>query len=159
MYYPLIDRSDSIVKPADTAVGPDFWYRALYYSIIQRKVGKQLYYFLFGYDASVSTVDKTLVDVLSFQDGKPVFGAPLFQVKSKSLWRFIISYNQEASVSLRYLPKDNIITYDHLMAPSMKDFNAPELYIPDGTYDYMEWENNLWVERELLFQNKKLKSK
>lgn len=159
MYYPLIDRSDSIQKPTDTTVGPDYWYGALYYSIIQRKIGKQNYYFLFGYDGNNKVSDKKLIDVLTFVNGKPVFGAPLFQVKNKLMKRFIVEYNQEASVSLRYLPKDNIITYDHLMAPSMKDFKAPELYIPDGTYDYMDWENNMWVERELLFQKKKLKTK
>lgn len=159
MYYPLIDRSDSVLHPADTLLGPEFWFGALYYSIIQRKVGKQSYYFLFGYDGNGKLGDKKLVDVLTFTDGKPQFGAPMFQVKGKVKSRFIIVYNQDASVSIRYLPKDNIITYDHLMSPSMKDFQVPELYIPDGTYDYMEWKDNKWIEHELLFDKKKLKTK
>lgn len=156
-YYPLIDRSDSIVNVLDTTVGPDYWFGALYYNILMRKVHKQTYYFLFGYDGNKKGTDRKLVDVLTFIDGKPYFGAPFFKVGNMVQSRFIIQYNEEASVSLRYLPADNIITVDHLMTPDDKSVDLPELYVPDGTYDYFIWKENQWQMKEHLFETKKLK--
>lgn len=157
-YYPLIDRSDSISNALDTTVGSDFWFGALYYNIIARKVKKQTYYFLFGYDGNKRGTDRKLVDVLTFIDGKPYFGAPFFKVGPLVQSRFIIDYNEEASVSLRYLSKDDLITFDHLMTPDDKSISSPELYVPDGTYDYFIWKDNQWQLKEHLFETKKLKS-
>jgi hypothetical protein len=157
-YYPLIDRSDSITNILDTTVGADYWFGALYYNILMRKVNKQTYYFLFGYDGHKKGTDRKLVDVLTFIDGKPYFGAPFFKVGNIIQSRFVIQYNEEASVSLRYLPADNIITFDHLMTPDDKSVDLPELYVPDGTYDYFVWKDNQWQMKERLFETKKLKA-
>lgn len=155
-YYPLIDRSDSIKQPLDTVLSSEFWFGALYYQLAMKKIGRKNYYFLFGFDGHNSLSNKKLVDVLSFNEGKPEFGAPLFKIGKKLQQRFILQYSEEASISLRFLPKEDIITFDHLMSAQAHDYNNPDAYVPDGTYDYLEFENNLWEKKELLFQKKKI---
>jgi hypothetical protein len=158
-FFPLIDRSDSIGNPLDTTVGPEHWYGALYYNIVAKKIKKQTVYFLFGYDGFKNKIDRKLVDVLSFTDGQPYFGAPFFKIDNALQSRFIIEYSEEASISLRYLPKDNIITYDHLINTEKEGIKTPEIAIPDGTYDYFIWKDNLWMKQDLLFDTRKLKKK
>ncbi len=76
--FPLIDKTDLIKNIADTITSNRAWIGAIYYSIIEEKAFGKTYYTLLGFDDNNLNSDRKFIDVLTFKDGEPVFGAPIF---------------------------------------------------------------------------------
>jgi hypothetical protein len=149
--FPLFDFTDSLLAKENTKLtelklNNNEWIGALYYNIVEKKVKKQTYYFLFGYDGNDLWSNKKLIEVLSFEKGKPVFGAPLLQVPNKDeyLHRFVMQYRKDAVVSLNYNEEEKMIIIDHLIAPEERLSDLQFTFLPDGSYSGYKWKKGKW---------------
>ncbi len=149
---PLIDRSfDMEEMNLETAkLTNDKWYGTLCYNIRQVETPRGNYYLLFGFDGYKFFTKRKLIDVLTFQDGKPVFGAPVFLSEDQggnsfSKSRVLLEYSAEASVKLNYDPTYEMILFDHLEEMGAQYGTEGPQYYPDGTYEaYKLGRDGLW---------------
>ena len=154
--FPLFDASDYIVN-TDTITDNKNWYGCLYYKILQRHYFNTEYYTLFGWDANNIRSQKKLLDMLSFKDGKPVFGAPLFSYAEDTIPkptrnRVIIEYKKEATISLSYNSEMDMIVYDHLISETNQP-GKPSTYVPDLDYEGFKWKAGKWSHIEKVFHD------
>lgn len=146
--FPFFDNSEFTIN-TDTITSNKAWFGALYYKILSNTHKGNIYYTLFGWHGYQLRSNEKLLDVLTFQHGKPVFGAPIFNFQNDSIHhgiknRFILIYNRNGNAGLNYDPDKNMIVYDHLVS---LNGHPEEKYtlVPDGTYDGFVWKNGYWV--------------
>lgn len=157
--FPLFDNSPTIRNPQDTVLGSDSWWGALYYTILMNKYKGNTYYTLLGWDGNDKTSNKKVIDVLTFQEGVPVFGAPIFRFSKDSVAkRVVFEFSNDAVMILRYVGEKKIILYDHLIPPKPSATGIYKLYLPDGSYDYLNWQNGQWVKGEKVFDTITIKT-
>ncbi len=153
--YPLLDKTE-LVKDIDNAITDnEEWVGAIYYKIIQTAYHNKNFYTLLGYDENNFRSTKKRIEVLTFSNGKPVFGGPFFSFEEDSLQgpvqsRFSIEYKKEGNGSIKYDEELGIIIFDHLISEN----NQPEkkyTYIPDGDYEGFKWEKGKWVHINKVF--------
>ncbi len=147
-YYPLIDRSVKIENALDTTLSADYWYGANYYKIIPVQRGKETYYTLLGWNGSTDMSNKKIADVLFFENNKPKFGAPIFDIKDarfkRPLSRMVFEFHNDATMTLRYSSKKKYLIYENILPPRPQDYGHPETYLPDGTFEYMIFKKGIW---------------
>lgn len=156
---PLIDASDFMqTNRQDTIVDNNHWYGAIYYNIIQRDIDSMRYYFLFGLDQTDPFSNQKLIEVMHFPTPqKPIFGAPVFELTKDSTLlpyrenRFFIEYGALGSASLNFKDEYGMIIYDHLVPANAKSAGVTSTYIPDGTYQGFDWENDRWCHVDKVF--------
>jgi hypothetical protein len=147
--YPLIDRSANMKNALDTVVDNNFWFGASYYHIAKYTYKKKTYYLLFGWNGATQLSNKKLVDVLTFENNKPKFGAPIFNMNEarfkKPLTRLVYEFSNRGTMTLR-IPKKkpNYIIVENIVPPKAADYGKPETYLPDGSYEYFVWEKGMW---------------
>lgn len=155
LLYPLLDKTE-LVKDINNAITDnEEWVGALYYKIIQTTYEGKNFYTLLGYDENSFRSTKKRIEVLTFSNGKPVFGGPFFSFEEDSLprpvqSRFSIEYKKEGNGSIKYDKELGIIIFDHLISEN----NQPEkkyTYIPDGDYEGFKWKNGKWVHIDKVF--------
>ncbi len=138
--FPLIDRSETYPYPQveHVELPPKQWFGAIYYRLMPVKRRRTTRYLLFGFDNYTPTTRRKVLDVLTFKDGKPLFGAPIidFPEKGETKHRLVLEYYSGSSVSLNYDASRGIIIYDHLIITRDRD-GAP-LSVPDGSYEGFE---------------------
>lgn len=161
--YPLYDYSDSLYKAADTVLTPESWYGCLYYNLKMVKHKKKKYYMLFGWDGNDLWSMRKMADVLTFQKGEPIFGAPIFELKGVNdktftIHRFMLEYKKDANVSLNYSDRYDMIVFDHLVSQFKHTDDLQFTYVPDGSYVGFKFEQGLWkyVDRPFGQQNMEL---
>lgn len=153
-FIPLVDASDQIIRGGtDSVFTGTRWFGALYYKIIQKEIGGQPIYFLFGWNANQLNSERKIIEVFGFNSkGQHMFGAPMFAVtekgKYKQLNRYMLEYQKGAKVSLNYDAENDQIIFDHCES-QIGDPAKKYTYIPDGTYDGMKWDGQSWR----LFEN------
>ncbi len=152
---PLSDNSRRISALEDTITGPSAWIGALYYRLIETRRGALRYYTLFGWRGYDFQSNSKLLEVLTFSEGKPVFGAPLFSFRQDSVpgrlrRRFLLTYKRDGNATLNYDDSLRMIVYDHLVSVTGEPQKAYTL-VPDGTYEGFRWEDGLWVHHERIF--------
>ena len=154
---PLFDYSDTMNVHPQEILSHDNWYGAIYYKCLQHEVEGKPYYTLLGYDEADFVSNRKILEILSFNEKEElVFGAPLISI-TDSLGitqiknRMFLEYNQKASVKLNFDEVMNQMIFDHLVAPSEAEEGAWFTYIPDGTYEGLEWVNNTWTWIEKMF--------
>lgn len=154
--YPLVDRSFNLKgDPEQAVLTPEDWYGALYYNVREVKGPKSKYYLLFGYDGFSFFHKRKLIDVLTFtQDGKPLFGAPVFVHEKKgrptmTKNRVMLEYSSESSVKLSYEETMEMIVFDHLITMGGV-YGQGESNFPDGSYEAYELKGGLWKHKEML---------
>lgn len=155
--FPLFDYSDTMNVHPQEILSHDNWYGSVYYKCLQHEVDGKSYYTLLGFDEADFVSNRKVLDILSFDENEePVFGAPLlsftdsFGVETFKN-RLFLEYNQKANVKLNFDSEMDKIIYDHLVAPSEAQEDAWFTYIPDGTYEGLEWKNNKWTWIEKMF--------
>lgn len=154
--YPFSDRTDDIAHPEDTVVKNDFWYGALYYRIIKKKHKRTTYYTLLGWKGNNIRTTKKVIDVLTFRDGKPYFGAPIFDYKGQMKHRVVFEFTSQASMLLRYLDKKKWIIYDHIAPPNAAATGIYETYGPDMSHDALKFKRKKWILKEdVVLENEK----
>lgn len=154
--YPLIDRSFEMdYFPVNEALSPDRWYGALYYNLRQFDTRQGRKYLLFGYDAFEFFEKRKLLDVLSFDDeGKPVFGAPVFDHKEDlPKNRVYIQYSADAKVRLNWDEQYKMIIMDHLI-PLASPYGRGTTSVPDGSYNAYNLEKGRWKYIDKVFNDK-----
>ena len=142
--YPLEDYTPLIINPEDTVTDNKKWLGAQYYKIIQPDANTP-YYVLLGWKGNTILSTKKVIDVLSFVNGNPVFGANIFVGNEKTRDRVIFEYSHDASMMLKYIPESKLIVFDHLSPADPKKGNKPDSYGPDMTYAGYQFKQGHWV--------------
>jgi hypothetical protein len=154
--YPLIDRSFEMKQfPGNEPLTTDRWYGALYYNLRQFDTKQGHQYMLFGYDAFEFFEKRKLLDVLSFdKEGKPVFGAPVFEKEdAPPQLRVFVQYAADAVVKLNWDEQYQMILFDHLI-PFGSPFGRDMTNVPDGSYDGYKLEKGRWKYVDKVFNDK-----
>lgn len=154
--FPLFDNSD-FTKNLDTITNAKGWYGCLYYAMTQQHYFNAEYYTLFGWDANSVTSQKKIAEILSFKNGEPVFGAPMFSFAEDTVPtpvrnRFIIEYKRDAVAGLNYNPEMDMIVFDHLISETGED-GKKYTYIPDLDYEGFKWKAGKWMHVEKIFHD------
>lgn len=170
LYHPLFDRSVDVepglidkVDPTSLIVDSTYsnqqWFGMYYYDIGLLKkrswfgLKTEKYYVLCGWDGNNDVSHKKIIDVLHFDDGIPIFGAPIVNINGEIQTRFVLEYNSQAVITLKYHPKHDMLSFDDLVPPNKKSEGFYFTYIPSGAYNYLEWEKGQLVLKEDLFNN------
>jgi hypothetical protein len=155
--FPLIDKSDITKNMTDT-IGNNFgWIGAVYYRIVQTQSGGKNYYTLLGYDENNIRSNKKIIEVLTFENGEPIFGGSYFNFSDNSSLkqnpgRLILEYKKNASPRLVYDAEQDMIIYEHLV-PEMEggDPKKKYTYVGDGDYEGLKWKDGKWVHINKVF--------
>ncbi len=145
----LKDKSDDIRYPEKDILSAKKWYGALYYNIKQVKHKRKTQYILFGFDANTKYVRKKILDVLTFKDGKPSFGAPVFQIQemngmTNTQSRFFLEYGSHGAVTLNYNENNNMIMYDNLIPMGSQYQDEQVMMVTDGSYRGLKYKKGKW---------------
>lgn len=144
LMYPLTDATPDIKHPEDTVTDNRKWYGAEYYRIVPVYTPK-LYYVLLGWKGNNIKSTKKVIEVLSFNNDKPVLGMHVFDGNGKTRDRIVFEYTRQASMLLRYISDQNMIVFDHLSPPDPKMKDQKDSYGPDLSYDGYKIKNGRWV--------------
>jgi len=147
--FPLEDYSPLLKNPEDSVTDNRKWYGAQYYKIVPVYAQKP-YYVLIGWKGNTIKSTKKVIDALSFNNDKPVFGMPVFDGNGKNRKRVVFEYIRQASMLLRYVPEQNLIVFDHLVPPDPKMKDQHETFGPDLSYDGYKLKNGRWVYQDNL---------
>jgi hypothetical protein len=156
--FPLIDKSAITVNAEDT-IGNNFgWIGAVYYKLVEKHAFGKNYYTLLGYDENNISSNRKIIEILTFNNGEPVFGGSYFSFQDNSVIkkyraRFIMEYKKNASPRLTYDPDQDMIIYEHLISESGEP-QKKYTYIPDGDYEGMVWRDGKWVHIQKVFTQK-----
>lgn len=147
--FPLIDKSDITTNIADTISDHSAWIGAVYYKIINTAHQGRTYYTLLGYDENNIRSNKKIIEILSFENGRPVFGARQFSIASgygynNKMARFVMEYKKQASPRLTYDVDLKMIIFEHLVSESNQP-NKKWTLIGDGDYEGFKWSDGRWV--------------
>lgn len=148
---PLIDRSFKIEDAEHAVLSPEEWYGSVYYNLLGVDGPEGPYYLLFGFDGHSFFRKRKLIDVLRFEEGRPVFGAPVF-VHEGGLrkHRVVREYSAEVSTRCNYDGLLELIIFDHLIELSGPYGEGPVNY-PDGSYEAYRLEGGLWQHVDKVF--------
>jgi hypothetical protein len=152
--FPFFDNT-RYTSDLDTVTSNKAWIGALYYRVLENKRKGRNIYTLFGWHGVNFESNQKLLEALSFKDGEPVFGAPVFDfsrdsVPGKTLNRFLLIYSKNGEVGLNYDPDQKLIVYDHLVSLTGKPEEKYTL-VPDGTYEGFKWQGGSWVHLSRIF--------
>ena len=147
--YGLVDYSAQIQKGAsDSILAGGRWFGAIYYRIMPITVNGEPAYTLFGMNAANASSTRKVMDVLRFTPQGPVFGAPVFGVRSPDTKaqaaRFVLEYKKGVQVGLNWNEERQAVVYDHLESET-NDPNRRYTYVPTGEYDGFRWQNGMWT--------------
>jgi len=132
------------------ALSNDDWYGALYYNMMPTEVEGHKAYLLMGFDGHEGYEHRKVLDVLMIQDGKPIFGAPIFELpeatrRHSMAHRVLIEYSNDAAVSLNYNSDLNMITHDYLISRMGRRPGQGPTMVPDGSYIGYKWKEDRWL--------------
>lgn len=156
--YGLYDNSTKVGKAEYSELSNRSWYGALYYQMAVVKYRRKKYYTLLGWDGHSMASSRKVIDVLTFDEmGKPVFGAPIFDMSDKKppKYRVVFEFRDDAVMTVRYIKKKKLIAFENLIPPSPNAVGLYEQYLPDGSYDYFVFKKGKWIKKKLLFENVK----
>jgi len=92
--------------PADfetRKLSPQIWYGAIYYKMIEVKIGSQKAYTLLGWDGYTPNSNRKLIDIMYVDNtGNVIFGMPVFKTDRGLKSRVIKEYAEKANMLLRY---------------------------------------------------------
>ncbi len=155
--HPLVDRSREKAFYESQGFTPDSWYGVVYYNLKQFDSPNGSKYLLFGYDAFELFNHRKVLEVLHFENGQPIFGAPVLAevnpdgevVSTKQ--RLMLEYSAEASIRLNFDPALDMIIFDHLITVGGSYPGQGPTQVPDGSYCGYKLENGQWVYIEKVF--------
>ena len=150
--------------PADfetRQISSKMWYGAIYYKLIEVKIGSVKAYSLLGWDGYTANSNRKLIDIMYVDNTENiVFGMPIFKTDRGIKSRIVKEYAEKATMLLRYdyqsilvkkgkrIKKENawLIVMDRLipMDPSMK--GMPKYYVSSGEiYDGYIFRDGFWA--------------
>jgi len=130
----------------------------LYYRIepVPSKKGKDKAYMLFGFQQFDKYENIKVIDILSFEKGKPVFGKEIFQTVNESgelekKSRLLLKYTNDANVNFRHEPGSDLIMFDHLIQRMGRLSGQGPTLLPDGSYEGYIFKDGLWNHQTKMF--------
>ena len=157
--FPLLDSSDKIQHITDTITDNNFWYGAHYYKLIENKYKKKNYYTLLGWDGNDPGSNKRVIEILTFEEGKPIFGAPIIKPGNELVQtRMLFEHSEQANMVLRYHDKRKVLFYENLIPAKSSGTGIYSTYLPDGTFDYLEFKKGFWIKGAKPFESLKLEA-
>jgi hypothetical protein len=143
--YELRDMTSKIENASFKMLGPDYWYGALYYTVVPVKRGGKTWYTLLGWKGQSNVETRKVIEVLSFKGAVPQFGAPLFGDSRVKRTREVFGFSFQSSMSLKWEQAFNRIVLDHL-SPMKPEFAGQAAFMgPDLSYDAYVWEKDHWL--------------
>jgi hypothetical protein len=124
------------------------WYGALYYNIMETTTANGKAYLLFGYDGYDDKNRVKVIDVLSFENDKPIFGSEIFKINDgprpdlKS--RIVVEFSGLANVNCNYSDGMEMIVHDFVVTRAGVSTDGSPAKIPDGTYVGYKWDGKYW---------------
>ena len=127
--FPLFDRSDLIKNIQDSVVDNYAWVGAIYYKIVKTEFANKNIYTLLGYDENNIRSNRKFIEVLHFENGKPIFGGDYFNIPDTIIpinpMRYVMEYKKHSGPRLAYDDELQMIIMEHLIITSVqkKDFS------------------------------------
>jgi hypothetical protein len=147
----LVDSSMNYYFELEEIHGPNKWFGAMYYEIVHHRHKKEDHYLLLGWDGYSGSSNRKIIEPLIFDPSKgPLFGGKVFKLKENPS-RIILEYSQDAGVSLRYDNQMKMIVYDHLVPMDGAPVGMYSFYIPDFTYEGLEFKKGKWIHHSMVF--------
>lgn len=132
----------------------DSWYGALYYKIIPDTCHKR--YLFLGLDLNNYFTSRKIIDVITFKNGKVIFGAPIFKTQKGLQHRVLFEYSASLTMMLHLDEKSGRIIFDHLSPFDPQYAGQYQFYGPDASYDGFQENSCIWeLIRDLDMKNKK----
>lgn len=135
----------------------DRWVSSLYYHLVPFVNEGRNHYLLFGFSQPSSYQKRKVIEVLTIEDGKPIFGAPVLVTRQENTrniekHRKIFIYSADVSMTIRDDRELNAIVIDHLMEVRSRIPGISEnTFVPDGTYTAYFKDDNVWVYKDKLW--------
>ena len=124
------------------------WYGKLYYQIHTDRYKRETYYTLMGMDFNNSRSIIKSVEVMTIQRNNPRFERSCIARGRDFLDRLLLEYSSQVSISVRYDPRTDMITFDHLVPLHPIYEKDYEFYNPDGSFDGLEFSGGRWIYHE-----------
>lgn len=142
---PLTDNRKAFSDPHLEIGNADKWYGALYYDIIEVEYEGQKFYTLLGVDQNNMFSTKRVIEIVYINnEGKLVFGHPIFKIKDQTINRVIFEYSSRSNMVLRWAEESGMIVFDHL-SPLQPNFAGDfQFYVPDFSFDGFQFANSYW---------------
>jgi hypothetical protein len=134
----LNDQSEKIKNPEKAILDENNWFGALYYNSAVFKHRKEIYYVILGFDFNNSFSNKKIIEILKIDDNSLNFGEEIKKEKD-TVQRMIFEYSAETVLTLRYDSAIDQIVFDHLAPLNPMFKGAYRFYVPDGSYDSLEF--------------------
>lgn len=151
--YALLDTSQKLPERyTEAALSIDQWIGCIYYQLQPFKFGKLQTYMLFGFDGHNKNSNRSILDVLYFEDDEPLFGYELFRSSEEDPTpepREIFEYHKSVKLTLRYQEEKQHIVIEDLVPSSPEYKGNPFFYIPSGDYQAYFQEGKTWVKKPL----------
>lgn len=100
--YPLTDCWMKITNPTTQVLNPSVWFGALYTQLIQTKDDDKTYYTLLGWNGGNVFSQFRVIEVLTINHNKPVFGATIFRNYAKRTTRVLFEFAPVGRMNLTY---------------------------------------------------------
>jgi hypothetical protein len=144
----LIDNTNPSVDSEYETYNPTTWLGALYYNIKETSYKGKKAYLLFGYREQGKNQKIKIIDVLTFENKLPQFGAEIFKTadgdRPDIKTRIIVDYSSFGTVNLNYNEAESLIIHDFVVSRLGIDPEGKPAKVPDGTYVAYEWDGNYW---------------
>lgn len=125
------------------------WYGAVYYDIVEKKVGKNTLYTLMGWRGCDALTQQKVIETLSFdRRNLPRFGGRKFRVNKKYVSRLVYTYSAKTMMRIGQNPSKELIVIDHLSPSNPKFIGQYQYYGPDLSYDALEFRGSKWYMME-----------
>lgn len=147
--YGLVDHSQEIGKGLeDTILNANSWYGALYYRILVNEREGEKIYTLFGLNSGGRLSNKKVLDPMRMTEKGPVFGAPVFNVRSEAhpnerVNRFVLEFKKDVQVSMNWDKERSQIYFDNLVS-QVNDPARKYTYVASGQIDGFRWTGESW---------------
>lgn len=125
----------------------DNWYGAIYYNIMSFDSPEGPKHLLFGYDGFQFFNKRKIIDVLTFENGTPIFGAAVFapldpRRTDLTKNRVLMQYAAGSNITLNFNKELDMIMFDNLIPHS--NMGGQPSYVPDGSYRGYKLNNGQW---------------
>lgn len=123
------------------------WPGCIYYHIRHERYKKKDYYLLLGWAPQSVYTTRKYVEPIVFSPVRVTIGHPAIKAGGRARTRLVFEYNAQATMSLRYNEKLNMIVMDHLASsdPRPESAGMYQLYGPDLSYDGLKFLRGQWV--------------
>jgi hypothetical protein len=146
--FKLKDGGSEITNLETATLEPDNWPGCLVYEIVETRIAGETCYTILGYRPENMFITRKLIDILWFNNGRPVFGKTVFHYNKKMQGRIVFEYSAKAKMSLTWNKGMAMIVFDHLSPVSPSMTGNYQYYAPDLSFDALVFEKGIWELKE-----------